>query len=55
MGTAAVIAIGTMLATPPPQATTVIIQEKTYHVHEDVYYEQVLHGDEVAYQVVEKP
>lgn len=54
-GLTAVIAIGTMLSTPPPAATTVIIHEQTYYVHDNIYYERVLSGNEVVYQVVPKP
>ncbi len=55
VGAAAVITIGTILATPPPRSTIVIIEKKSYYISEGVYYEKVLHGDEVAYQVVHDP
>lgn len=54
-GLTAVIAIGTMLSAPPPSARTVIIHEKTYYVHDNVYYEKVLNGNDVVYQVVPMP
>lgn len=54
-GVTAVIAIGTMLSAPPPSSRTVIIYEKTYYVHDNVYYEKVLNGNEVVYQVVPMP
>lgn len=54
-GFTAVIAIGTMLSTPPPAANTVIIHQNTYYVHDNVYYERVLSGNDVMYQVVPKP
>ena len=54
-GVAAVIAIGTILASPPPKATTVVVKETTYYVHDGVYYQEVVHGDGVAYQCVPKP
>ena len=49
------IAIGTMLATPPPQYTTVVVAGFTYYVHDFVYYSRVYHGGEVVYMVVAPP
>jgi hypothetical protein len=55
VGIAAVIAVGTILATLPQGHTTVVVKKKTYYVHRGVYYERVVYGDEIAYQVVLKP
>ena len=55
VGIAAVIAVGTILATIPPGHTTVVVKKKTYYVYGGVYYERVVYGDEIAYQVVPKP
>lgn len=54
-GTAAVIAIGTMLARPPASSTTVVVTGTTYWVYQNTYYSRVYVNGAVVYQVVAKP
>ena len=54
-GVATGIAIGTMLARPPAQSTTVVVSGANYVYSDGAYYESVMYGGEVQYQVVEAP
>nr|WP_320192246.1 DUF6515 family protein [uncultured Desulfobacter sp.] len=54
-GVTAVIAIGTILAYPPPASRTIVVYDRTYYVHDNVYYEPVLNSGQVMYQVVPSP
>ena len=54
-GVGTAIAIGTMLASPPSAATTVVIAGTTYWLHENTYYARVYNGGAVSYQVVANP
>ena len=54
-GVTAGIAIGTMLAKPPAQATTIVVTNSTYYYQDNAYYTRVMVGGEVKYQVVEPP
>jgi hypothetical protein len=54
-GVAAGIAVGTMLARPPAQSTTVVVSNTTYLYSDGAYYEQVYYGGEVEYRVVTAP
>jgi hypothetical protein len=54
-GVGAAIAIGTMLASPPAAASTVVIGGTTYWYDGKTYYSRVYTGGSVAYQVVAAP
>ncbi len=54
-GATAVIAIGTMLSAPPPEARIVVVNSRNYYVYDGVYYEQAFYGGEVVYQVIPAP
>jgi hypothetical protein len=54
-GVATGIAIGTMIARPPAQSTTVVVSNATYMYSEGAYYERVYYGGEVQYRVVAAP
>lgn len=47
--------IGTMLAEPPAEATTVVVTGTPYYVYEDTYFEEVYYEGEVQYQAVPPP
>lgn len=49
------IAIGTMLARPPVQATPVVVTQTTYYYYDNVYYTKVMSSGTVVYQVVAPP
>lgn len=54
-GVGAGIAIGTMLATPPATATTVVVDGNTYWQDGSTYYTRSYNGGDVVYQVVPPP
>jgi hypothetical protein len=54
-GVAGGIAIGTMLARPPAQSTTVVVNNTNYTYSDGAYYEEVFYGGEVQYRVVAPP
>jgi hypothetical protein len=54
-GVATGIAVGTMLARPPTASVTVVTGGTNYMYADGAYYEQVLYGGEVSYQVVPAP
>lgn len=54
-GTAAVIAIGTMLARPPASATVIVVRGTSYWTYQNVYYQRVYVSGVVHYQVVARP
>ena len=47
--------IGTLLAEPPAEATTVVVTGQPYYVYEDTYFEEVYYEGEVQYQAVPPP
>ena len=49
------IAIGTMLARPPSTSTTVVVSGSSYMYADGAYYEQVMYGGQVSYQVIPAP
>jgi hypothetical protein len=54
-GVATGIAIGTMLARPPTNSTTVVFSDSSYMYSDGAYYSRVVSGGSVAYQVVAAP
>jgi hypothetical protein len=54
-GVATGIAVGTMLARPPTTSVTVVTGGTNYMYADGAYYEQVMYGGEVSYQVVNAP
>jgi hypothetical protein len=54
-GVATGIAVGTMLARPPAQSTTVVVAGSSYMYSDGAYYERVYYGGEVSYRVVGAP
>ncbi len=55
IGVAAGIAIGTMLAKPPKQATPVVVSTTTYYYDAGTFYTKAMHEGQVVYQVVAPP
>jgi hypothetical protein len=49
------IAIGTMIAQPPPTYTTIYVSSSPYYYAEGVWYEPVYNGTTVVYQVMQAP
>ena len=49
------IAIGTMLSRPPTTHVTVVAGGTNYMYADGAYYQQVMYGGEVTYQVVQAP
>ncbi len=54
-GVATGIAVGTMLARPPTTSVTVVASGTNYMYADGAYYEQVMYGGQVSYQVVTAP
>jgi hypothetical protein len=54
-GVAGGIAIGTMMAKPPVQSTTIVVGGTNYMYSDGSYYERVYYGGEVSYRVVAAP
>lgn len=54
-GVAAGIAIGAMVSRPPAQSTVVVVSGTNYMYSDGAYYEQVMYGGQVQYQVVAAP
>ena len=54
-GVAAGVVIGTMLASPPAEATTVTVASTSYYYSDNAFYMPVMQGTEVVYQVVPAP
>jgi len=55
MAVAGGIAIGTLLAKPPAQSTTVTVTNTTYYYDSGAFYTKAMHEGQVVYQVVEPP
>jgi hypothetical protein len=54
-GVATGIAIGTMLARPPTTSVTIVAGGANYMYADGAYYQQVMYGGQVSYQVVTAP
>jgi hypothetical protein len=54
-GVATGIAVGTMLARPPTTSVTVVTGGTNYMYADGAYYQQVMYGGQVSYQVVTAP
>ncbi len=49
------VVVGQRFTTLPIGYTTVVVNDETYYVHENVYYKAYYEGNRVVYFVVEKP
>ncbi len=49
------VVVGQRFTTLPVGYTTVVVKDKTYYVHNNVYYKAYYEGNRVVYFVVEKP
>lgn len=54
-GVATGIAVGTMLSRPPRNATTVVVDGSSYYYSDNAYYNRVMVGGTMSYQVVAPP
>ena len=54
-GIAAGVVVGTMLASPPAESTTVTVASTPYYYSDNAFYMPVMQGTEVVYEVVPAP